>query len=62
MHKIRERTVLPEPLRKACLRWQYSEWIEPRPAKAQGDLLQKMLAVRKQGTKLSKYYRERQAA
>ncbi len=39
-----------------------SLWIERLPAKKQEDLFQKMLAVRKQGTKLSEYYRERQAA
>jgi len=36
--------------------------IERLPAKDQEDLFQKMLAVRKQGTKLFEYYRERQAA
>ena len=39
-----------------------SLWIERLPAKDQEELFQKMLAVRKQGTKLSEYYRERQAA
>ena len=39
-----------------------SLWIERLPAEDQEDLFQKMLAVRKQGTKLSEYCRERQAA
>ncbi len=39
-----------------------SLWIERLPAESQEELFQMMLAVRKQGTKLSEYYRERQAA
>lgn len=39
-----------------------SLWIERLPLKEVEDLYQKMVAVRKQGTKLSEYYRERQAA
>lgn len=39
-----------------------SLWIERLPEGQREDLLQKMLDTRKQGTKLSEYYRERQAA
>ena len=39
-----------------------SLWIERLPLNEREDLLQKMLDIRKQGTKLSEYYRERQAA
>jgi len=39
-----------------------SLWIERLSAEDQEDLFQKMVAVRKQGTKLFEYYRERQAA
>jgi len=39
-----------------------SLWIERLSAEDQEDLFQKIVAVRKQGTKLFEYYRERQAA
>jgi len=39
-----------------------SLWIERLPEYQRQDLLQRMLDTRKQGTRLSEYYRERQAA
>lgn len=39
-----------------------SLWIERLPAKEQEHLFQQMLSVGEQGTRLSEYYRERQAA
>ena len=39
-----------------------SLWIERLPESQREDLLQKMLDTRNQGTRLSEYYRERQAA
>lgn len=39
-----------------------SLWMERLPAEEQQQLLEKMQEVRQQGTRLSEYYRERQAA
>ena len=39
-----------------------SLWMEKLPAEEQQELLEKMQEVRRQGTKLFEYYRERQNA